>query len=50
MEEIIDSCAIIVTQANELVGAIHDQMRVILYPEDYELWLDPATKEPRRAS
>ncbi|MGH8646969.1 MAG: SOS response-associated peptidase [Gammaproteobacteria bacterium] len=45
--EIIDSCTIIVTQANKQVGAIHDRMPVILDPEDYELWLDPATKDPR---
>ncbi len=44
--EIIDSCAIIVTQANELIGAIHDRMPVILDPADYELWLDPDAKEP----
>ncbi|MGH8651638.1 MAG: SOS response-associated peptidase [Gammaproteobacteria bacterium] len=42
--EIIDSCAIIVTQANELIGAIHDRMPVILDPADYELWLDPDAK------
>ncbi len=45
--EIINSCAIIVTQANKLLGAIHDRMPVILDAEDYDLWLDPATKEPR---
>lgn len=42
----IDSCAIIVTQANDLVGAIHARMPVILDPEHYELWLDQATQEP----
>ena len=35
------SCAIITTQANELVGAIHDRMPVILDPEDESAWLDP---------
>lgn len=39
-------CAIIVTQANALIGAIHDRMPVILDPADYELWLNPDAKEP----
>lgn len=37
----IRSCAIITTEANEIVGEIHDRMPVILHPEDYDLWLDP---------
>lgn len=45
--EIIDSCAIIVTQANELIGTIHNRMPVILDTEDYGLWLDQAIQEPR---
>jgi putative SOS response-associated peptidase YedK len=40
-DEAIESCAIIVTEANELVRPIHDRMPVILSPEDYTLWLDP---------
>lgn len=35
------------TQANALVGTIHDRIPVILDPQDYQLWLDSATKEPR---
>jgi putative SOS response-associated peptidase YedK len=35
------SCAIIVTQANELVARIHERMPVIIAPEDYARWLDP---------
>jgi putative SOS response-associated peptidase YedK len=31
-----------VTDANELVRPIHNRMLVILKPEDYSLWLDPA--------
>ena len=38
--EFVKSCAIITTEANELVRPIHDRMPVIL-PEDVEsLWLD----------
>jgi putative SOS response-associated peptidase YedK len=37
----IDSCTIIVTQANKLITPIHDRMPVILPPEHFEQWLDP---------
>ena len=44
----IRSSTIITTDANDMVAPIHDRMPVILHPEDYELWLDPAfdEKEP----
>lgn len=38
--KIIESCTIITTEANEVLGTVHDRMPVILAPEDYELWLD----------
>jgi putative SOS response-associated peptidase YedK len=41
----IHSCTIFTTSANDLVGEIHHRMPVILPPEDYELWLDPAVRE-----
>ena len=41
----IESCAIITTDANELVAGIHNRMPVIVPPEAYELWLSPETKE-----
>ena len=44
----VESCAIVTTAANELVRAIHDRMPVILRPEDYEAWLDPAVNDPGR--
>lgn len=37
----IDSCAIIVGTANELLQPIHDRMPIILEPNDYDLWLNP---------
>jgi putative SOS response-associated peptidase YedK len=43
--EVIDSCTIITTGANETVGNIHDRMPVIIEPELYDRWLDPETKE-----
>ncbi len=30
----------LLTEANPLVGMIHDRMPVILDPEQYEAWLD----------
>lgn len=43
--EEIHSCAILTTNANDLVGEIHPRMPVILPPEDYDLWLDPDARE-----
>ncbi|WP_348529965.1 SOS response-associated peptidase [Methylocaldum sp. RMAD-M] len=39
----IESCTIIVTQANALMATIHDRMPVILPPSAYDVWLDPKT-------
>ena len=38
----LESCAIIVTDANAAVAPIHDRMPVIVAPDDYKAWLDPA--------
>jgi putative SOS response-associated peptidase YedK len=42
--ESVISCAIITTEANELLSPIHDRMPVILQPDAYEAWLDPNTE------
>jgi putative SOS response-associated peptidase YedK len=42
-QESIQSFAIVVTEANELMRPIHERMPVILPPSDYSAWLDPAT-------
>jgi putative SOS response-associated peptidase YedK len=39
--EILETCTILTTTANDLVAPIHDRMPVILHPQDYDLWLDP---------
>jgi putative SOS response-associated peptidase YedK len=41
----VHSCAIITTEANELMRGIHDRMPVILEPGDFDAWLDPANQE-----
>lgn len=43
----LETCAIIVTEANALMRPIHERMPVILHPRDYRLWLDPHS--PREA-
>jgi putative SOS response-associated peptidase YedK len=44
--EVIESCTILTTDANELLRAYHDRMPVILDPAGYDRWLDPATQKP----
>jgi putative SOS response-associated peptidase YedK len=39
-EEPIESCTLITTEANGVVGQVHDRMPVILMPENYDHWLD----------
>lgn len=43
--EVIESCTILTTAANELMHSIHDRMPVILDPKEYDLWLDPTVQK-----
>jgi putative SOS response-associated peptidase YedK len=45
--EVIESCTILTTEANELLRPIHDRMPVILERKDYDLWLDPDVQEAK---
>jgi len=38
----LETCTILTTSANELMRQLHDRMPVIIPPEQYALWLDPA--------
>lgn len=38
--EEVDSCAILTTDANEIVRPLHDRMPVIINQADYNTWLD----------
>lgn len=38
--QVINSCTILTTEANEVLRPVHDRMPVILHPDDYALWLD----------
>ncbi len=44
--EPIISCTIITSEPNALVEQYHNRMAVILPPEHYEAWLDPAERSP----
>jgi putative SOS response-associated peptidase YedK len=44
------SCAIVTTTPNTLMAKIHDRMPVILKPDAYERWLDPAEQPPDKLS
>jgi putative SOS response-associated peptidase YedK len=45
--EVIDSCCIIVSDANELMRAIHNRMPVILEPKDFGPWLETGAEDAR---
>ncbi len=44
--ELIESCALLTTEANEIMRPIHDRMPVILHPKNYDVWLDPKIRDP----
>jgi putative SOS response-associated peptidase YedK len=47
-DELIESCTIITTGANELMQPIHDRMPVVIPKSAYDIWLDPTIKDPER--
>jgi putative SOS response-associated peptidase YedK len=47
-EGVIDSCALLTTESNELMRPIHERMPVILDPEVFDLWLDPSVQDVER--
>lgn len=46
--EVLETCTIITTQANTLVGQLHDRMPVIIQPADYSSWLEGNAAEAER--
>jgi putative SOS response-associated peptidase YedK len=46
--EIIESCSIVTTTANELIKPVHDRMPVIVSPSDCDLWLDREMHDPEQ--
>ena len=43
--EILDTCTIVTTAANTRLRPVHDRMPLIVAPEQYARWLDPALAE-----
>jgi len=43
--QVIESCTILTTQANEKVNLLHNRMPVILERNSYDLWLDGPTED-----
>lgn len=41
----VNTCSILTTKANELMGTIHDRMPVILTKEAEKIWLDPNVQD-----
>jgi putative SOS response-associated peptidase YedK len=39
--DVVQTCAILTTTANQTISDVHDRMPVILSPDNYDLWLDP---------
>jgi putative SOS response-associated peptidase YedK len=39
-DEVIESCTIIVGEANQTMQHVHDRMPVIIQPQDEAFWLD----------
>ena len=43
--EVIQSCTVLTTEANDFIRSVHDRMPVILHRQDYDLWLDPGVQD-----
>jgi putative SOS response-associated peptidase YedK len=43
--EVLVSCTILTTHANEMMSEIHERMPVILPHTDYQTWLDPTLED-----
>lgn len=45
-DQLIESCTIIVTDANQAISPIHDRMPVVLDGTQIDTWLDPDNHDP----
>lgn len=46
--ELLETCTIITTEANDVLKPVHDRMPVILSSENYSLWLDEKINDTDR--
>jgi putative SOS response-associated peptidase YedK len=44
--EVVESCTIVTTKAGPPIASFHERMPVILPPEAWDRWLDPAPADP----
>jgi putative SOS response-associated peptidase YedK len=44
--ELLRTCTIVTTSANDLVARIHDRMPVVISPSDWDRWLDRTVTDP----
>ncbi len=44
--ELLESCTILTTRANDLLSGFHDRMPVILPRDSYDVWLNPTVQDP----
>ena len=43
--DVLDTCTIVTTAANELLKPVHERMPMIVAPRDYARWIDPANAD-----
>ncbi|MAI78591.1 MAG: hypothetical protein CL917_06610 [Deltaproteobacteria bacterium] len=43
--EVVESCALLTTAANETVRLVHHRMPVLIEPKEWRTWLDPELEE-----
>ena len=46
-KEVLQSCTILTTEANDAMRPLHDRMPVILHPEDWALWMNTQVQNRR---
>jgi putative SOS response-associated peptidase YedK len=44
-DEIVETCAIVTTESNDMMAQLHDRMPVILAPENFDRWVAGPTEE-----
>jgi putative SOS response-associated peptidase YedK len=44
--DVLETCTILTTDANDVIRSLHPRMPVILPPDAYARWLDPAVDQP----